>query len=201
MAAVNWASTQAALDAQLATATGPDLAIGQRIRERLNRIGTYYDSIYTPDIDAAKVRSQTETAAAVAGFNAAAGAVFSQAREACLYVESLLPPPSPPLAMLPSTFDPASKVTLDARFDRAMSLTPDADLKSMLGDYKEALRFAYGNGPPQTVLVELYDLGKPVRFDHIDPEYQHPINVRTVEKILSEQIDRANDWIALVQYP
>ena len=57
MAAINWTTTQTALDAAIAVpADGPDLTLLQDVRRRLTRVGEGYDALWaaTAGVDDAK---------------------------------------------------------------------------------------------------------------------------------------------------
>lgn len=221
MAAVLWAPTFESVNILLPSTSGTDNAIGTKIRDRLSYVGATYDSAFTTEVSSLKDRTLAEAEGAVAAHDEAAELAFDQAYRACLYVESLLPPPDPPRPEL--TFEPTSRAGITARLDSAIALTSDADLKWILGEHKDAIARAYNSRPsPRAAKASFFDISHYRRTkDGLVPVYieiqniyaDYPsvtftredgraelVTVRYVEDELIKLIDRANGWIATVQY-
>lgn len=134
MAAIDYASTLASLDAALATATGADATLGQEIRDRLAKLGARLTKWFDADASTAKTAWVTLATAA-----------FNEAEEAAAFVYDQAGEPAPGNI----SFNQYSSAELLARLADAAALTSDTFLSRALTQHRSAFVAAF-NGTDDT---------------------------------------------------
>ncbi|WP_441289456.1 hypothetical protein ACSRUE_01450 [Sorangium sp. KYC3313] len=181
MAAIDWAPTIAALDAEITTATGPTKEIGKGIRGTLYRLGQEYDARFSVQVSAAKD-----------AFAALVTAAHEEADRTCRYAESLVGTAGPALPV-----DLYSNAAILARCDSALRTAADNILKRTLSANRANVVVVYLSGNPNG--------GTSWYMSFLGTE-AHPysrsysLSVRALELEMMVQISAANDWIAVAQY-
>jgi hypothetical protein len=136
MPQILWAPTVASIDAELASATGADLAVGTKIRATLNAAGTTYDARY----------DDAGVAAAKTAWLSAAELVHDDADHAARYAESLVASADPAL-----TFDPYSSAAIIGRLANATKATLSATVRAFLSAHTSAVSTVYA-GPASAAI-------------------------------------------------
>lgn len=196
MAAIDWSTTVAALDAALVSAVGVDLELGQGIRAELAALGAKYDGEFTSAADTAKT-----------AWLAAAESAHDEADEAARFVIVPIfvaahadddPVPDPPAAL---TFDAYDSTAIVARCREAEKASTGFTLEAVQ-EHREAVEelFKLPNAATLQAFVPYWggfvvtDLGGGAT------RYAPHVSVRKTELALVALIADATDWLALVAY-